>query len=265
MPIENLPFARSLIYREVVTSTSDLARALVEAGEVDLPLVVWAKRQTAGRGRGSNAWWSDEGSLTLTIALDPRAHALRKEHEPRLALTAAVAVIEALEPFVPAGVLGIRWPNDIEAAGRKLGGILAEQVNTDLGPRLLIGIGLNVHTRLADAPADVASLAMSLERLRDATLAEPEFSVLLHAILARFKPALSALSRDDRALVEHWNRLDTLAGQSVRVAQGEREFSGFGAGIDERGGLRLAGPGETIALYAGRVLRDREPRATPRD
>src|SRR5438105_2434385 len=140
----NRPFLKSLIRRDVVESTSDLARELVVAGAGELPLAVWARRQTRGRGRGTNLWWSDEGSLTFTIALDPAAHGLRPELEPRLALATAVVVIDAIVPLDLAQPPGIRWPNDIEAGGRKLAGILPERVETPRGPRLLIGIGLNV-------------------------------------------------------------------------------------------------------------------------
>src|SRR5438046_905686 len=123
-----MPFVRSFICRETVASTSDDARRLVIEGLEGLPLVVWAANQTKGRGRGERSWWSDAGSLTFTIALDPVAHDLRPEHMPRLALTAAVAIIEAVGPMTPGAGLGIRWPNDVESGGRKLAGILPERV-----------------------------------------------------------------------------------------------------------------------------------------
>src|SRR5262245_52866551 len=111
------PFIRSIVHHDVVDSTNDLARLLVQAGKTPLPLLVRADRQTAGRGRGDHRWWSDEGSLTFTVALDPLAHGLRLEHETRLALALAVAAIDSLEPLVSEVRLGIRWPNDIEAGG----------------------------------------------------------------------------------------------------------------------------------------------------
>jgi BirA family biotin operon repressor/biotin-[acetyl-CoA-carboxylase] ligase len=256
-PTERVPFARTLVERGTIASTNDLARELVIAGEVALPLVVWAKRQTAGRGRGQNAWWSDEGSLTFTIAIDPKMHGLLTEHEPRMALATAVALIDALAPVLPARALGIRWPNDIETGGRKLGGILPERIDTAAGPRLLIGVGLNVRTRLTEAPPDVARLATSVEAVGGEPMAEEQIGAILRAILARFPTALSALARDDPELAEQWNQLDTLAGLPVRIVQGERELRGLGAGIDAKGGLRLAGAGETITVYGGHVPRDR--------
>src|ERR1700724_1553940 len=117
------PFVRTLIERDEIDSTSDLARTLLESPSIELPLAVRTRRQTRGRGRGDNAWWSDEGSLTFTLAIDPAPLGLRPELEPRIALASAVAVVETLGPLVS---LAIRWPNDLEVGGRKLGGILPE-------------------------------------------------------------------------------------------------------------------------------------------
>src|SRR3954469_8435522 len=156
------PFVRTMVHREEIASTSDLARELIASEGAELPMAVRADRQTRGRGRGSNRWWSDTGSLTFTIALDPAAHGLRLEHEPRLALATAVAVVDALSPLGLAGIVGIRWPNDVEVDGRKLGGILPERLETPPGPRLLIGLGLNVGSTIADAPPDVRELAIAL-------------------------------------------------------------------------------------------------------
>ena len=59
-------------------------------------------------------------------------------------------MIEALDELeLGSPSLGIRWPNDLEADGRKLGGILPERLETPHGRRVLIGIGLNVQTNLA--------------------------------------------------------------------------------------------------------------------
>src|SRR4051812_18140942 len=96
-------FIRTWVERDELESTSDLARELLASGAA-LPMAVRARRQTRGRGRGTNAWWSDEGSLTVTVALDPAAHGLSLSHEPRLALAGAVALVDVLEPLVRPGV-----------------------------------------------------------------------------------------------------------------------------------------------------------------
>ncbi|MBV8228764.1 MAG: hypothetical protein JO329_02155, partial [Planctomycetaceae bacterium] len=101
------PFVRMLIERDVVESTNDLARELAIAGTVELPLAIRAARQTRGRGRGAHAWWSDAGSLTFSVLLDPAAHGLRVADEPKLALATAVALIEAAAGDLPPGAAGI--------------------------------------------------------------------------------------------------------------------------------------------------------------
>ena len=65
------PFVKTTIVYDVADSTSDRAAELVRAGKVELPLVVWARCQTRGRGRGNHEWWSDTGSLTFTIGHRP--------------------------------------------------------------------------------------------------------------------------------------------------------------------------------------------------
>jgi BirA family biotin operon repressor/biotin-[acetyl-CoA-carboxylase] ligase len=249
------PFVRTLIRREVLESTSDLARQLIVEGEVELPFAAWATRQTRGRGRGTHRWWSDAGSLTFTVALDPAAHGLRPAHEPRLALAAAVAVIDAIVPLGLADPPGIRWPNDIEAGGRKLGGILPERVGTPRSPRLLIGIGLNVDTRMDDAPPEVRSMAASLRELRRGPGPPPGNEPLLRAILGGFASALVRLAHDDPGLAARWAALDTLHGLPVRVDLGPRIVSGVGRGIDPEGALRLADEGGEVRLFGGQVLR----------
>ena len=248
-------FVRTWIDREELRSTSDEARSLVHAEVHALPLLVSAKRQTAGRGRGANSWWSDEGSLTFTIGLDPAAHGLASAQGPRVALAAAVAVIEAVGSWVPAAALGIRWPNDVEAQGRKLAGILPELVQTAHGPRLLVGIGLNVCTTFDAAPAEVIALATSLALLAGRPLGPDDQDQVLRAVVARFAEALAALARGDLALSDRWNQLDLLAGQQVRILQGTQQVRGVGSGIDAQGGLRLWSAGEMLTLFGGQVLR----------
>lgn len=251
------PFVRAVVHREETASTSDLARALVLSGETALPLLVRADRQTRGRGRGANGWWSDAGSLTFTIAIGPEAHGLTISHEPRLALAAAVAVVGAVSPFMPpTETLGIRWPNDVEAGGRKLAGILPERVETGLGLRLLIGIGLNVGTRLDDAPPEVRRLAASLAGFAAPGSDGPDPDRLLATILEQIEAVLPRLAGDDPSLAARWSELDTLRRQSVRVDLGPRVVAGIGRGIDADGALCLETAGETRRIYGGRVLRE---------
>jgi BirA family biotin operon repressor/biotin-[acetyl-CoA-carboxylase] ligase len=246
------PYVRTVLHHDVVDSTNSLAARLLRDAVHELPLLVRADAQTAGRGRGSNRWWSDRGSLTFTLGIDPRMHGIRADQEPCLALATAVAIIEAIEPCLPHATIGIRWPNDIEAAGAKLGGILTERIAVPNGNRVLVGIGLNVATRLDQAPDEIRRMATSLEELRG----EPtSLDDVLRAVLAKIEPIFGALAAEEGWLVARWRTLDTLSGRRVCVDQGSRSVVGVACGIDERGALQVEAPGGCVSLYGGRVIR----------
>jgi BirA family biotin operon repressor/biotin-[acetyl-CoA-carboxylase] ligase len=245
-----------MIVLDEVDSTSDRATQLVREGSVELPLCVWAKRQTRGRGRGTHSWWSDSGSLTFTLAIDPFAQGLDVESEPKLALATAVTMVEALNQLgFDSPTMGIRWPNDIEVYGRKLGGILPERVETSLGHRLLIGVGVNVATDPAGMPADIRRMATSLSAIRSDGVGPETLPRLLEAILGDFGPLLERLVARDPDLAARWNALDLLRGEVVTVDLGPRVLTGRGCGIDEDGALCLEEGSSRHRIFGGQVLR----------
>jgi BirA family biotin operon repressor/biotin-[acetyl-CoA-carboxylase] ligase len=252
------PFVASMILLDEASSTNDVARELVADLSIALPLGVVARRQTRGRGRGSNTWWSDEGSLAATIAFDPSAHGLTRAHEPRMALGVAVALVETIEAFGPLRQrLGIRWPNDVEAGGRKLSGILTERVETSGGPRLLLGVGVNVRTRLELATPAVRKMAVSLHELAlNPTSAGPVPDDVLRSLLGRLPSAIDRLARDDSSLAARWAELDVLLGLEVRAQLGDKVIAGIGHGIDADGALLLMNERGVIRLLGGQVLRE---------
>jgi BirA family transcriptional regulator, biotin operon repressor / biotin---[acetyl-CoA-carboxylase] ligase len=251
------PFIKTAVTYDVADSTNDRAAELLRNERLKLPLLVWARTQTRGRGRGVNAWWSDKGSLTFTLAIDPLEHRLSIENEPRLALSIAVAVIEALDRLaLGSPALGIRWPNDLEADGRKLGGILPERLETPRGRLILVGIGLNVSTDLTAAPDPVRAMATSLAALHATPLDDSHPERLLPAILGQIESMLPRLAQNDQALSGQWDRLDQLREKWVRVDLGTHCVAGWGQGIDRDGALCLHDGREPIRLFGGQVLRD---------
>ena len=256
--MDHWPFVRELRVFDELESTSDLARSLILEGTPLLPLAVRALRQTVGRGQRESRWWSDAGSLTFTLVIDPAAHGLRLDQHPRLSLMTAVAVIEAIAALgLSAPGIGIRWPNDVEAGGKKLGGILPERVETAAGHRLLIGIGLNVLTRVDLAPPAVRPMAASLSAMQPEPPGTDLLPRILAEILSRFERNLDRLAEDDPALAREWDRLNLLRDQAVRVALGPRILEGKVRAIDAEGALCLDDGLQLHRLFGGQVLRDR--------
>ncbi|WP_435006331.1 biotin--[acetyl-CoA-carboxylase] ligase [Tundrisphaera lichenicola] len=250
------PFVRSVHRFEEVDSTSDQARRMLSEGSLELPALIWAGSQTRGRGQGSNRWWSDAGSLTATVILDPSSIGLTPDREPRVALATASATIDAIAERYPACRAGIRWPNDIEVGGRKLGGILPERVGSGESSRLLIGIGLNVTTRVDQAPVEIRAMAASLNDWGRTESPVDPIEAMLALILERLEPSLQDLVCGSSRLTESWERLDVLAGRRIRVQIGSEMVEGMASGIDPSGGLIVRREGTIEVLHAGRVLRD---------
>lgn len=251
------PFVRSMIVVDAAASTNDDAKRRLSEGEREaFPLCLRALRQTRGRGRGSNSWWSDEGSLTFTLVLDPAAEGISREREPLIALSCAVGAIRAVERWAPLRPVGLRWPNDLEAGDRKFGGLLTERVESPDGPRMLVGIGINVRSQLENAPEAIQAMATTVESLRGEPTSPEEMEAVFRDVLEQVGVSLKRLAAGDPTLPDEWTRRDLLRGRPLRVKQGERVIIGVGRGITREGALIVDAPDGTIELVGGQVLRE---------
>lgn len=219
-----------------VGSTNDLALSRLAAGTGRVGDVLAARRQTAGRGRGSRSWHSPEGGLFMSAVLPL----------PGLtgwaALGAGMAVARAARELgAPARV---KWPNDVLIEGRKLAGVLVE---TRGGPAI-VGIGLNVHP---------AARPQSLRNVADLQEYAPGITVeaSLVAVLAHLGESWELLLNGDLpALVERWDALDALRGAPVTWRPGPADCPdaprrrGVAEGVDATGALRLRLPGGSLEL-----------------
>ncbi|MDF4253767.1 biotin--[acetyl-CoA-carboxylase] ligase [Streptomyces sp. WMMB303] len=134
------------------TNTELVARA--RTGKAEPGAVLVAEEQTAGKGRLDRSWTAPPRSgLFFSMLLRPEPPAERWGWLPLLAGVAAAGALART-----AGVdTGLKWPNDVLTTGRggerKVGGILAERVDSDA---VVLGIGLNVSLREDELPVPTA-------------------------------------------------------------------------------------------------------------
>lgn len=141
---ELVPLLRSglnLILLDRVDSTNRLGRILVDRFAVDpFPAVaVLALEQTHGRGRGERAWRSDPG-VGLWVSW---VGAVDRTRLPTLPSRVGVTLCEALESVGVRGI-GLKWPNDLLCARRKLGGILCRSLVRGERALAVCGFGINL-------------------------------------------------------------------------------------------------------------------------
>jgi BirA family transcriptional regulator, biotin operon repressor / biotin---[acetyl-CoA-carboxylase] ligase len=154
----SLPPAYRLVALDRVGSTNEEAKRLARDGAEDGTLV-WAREQTAGRGRRGRAWTSPPGNLYCSLVLRPE---LPPERATQLGFIAALAIGETAGGFVPPLVeLHHKWPNDVLLGGRKVSGILLESQSAADGALdwLVLGMGVNVASAPEAAEFPATSLA----------------------------------------------------------------------------------------------------------
>ena len=153
-----------------------------------------ARTQTAGRGQRQNHWQDVPGeSLLLSIAAPP-AHAL--EEQALFSFNIAVAVAETLERHCPGLEMELKWPNDLIANGRKLGGILIENVLRGMNWQLaVVGVGINLLQPqfLPNLAGAVSLLQLTGKRYTAETLATDLCAAIFESITR--PPANNTLQR----------------------------------------------------------------------
>jgi len=259
--IQRDTFIAHVEWHDRIASTNDRGMQVAAESNLATPLLIAAGEQTAGRGRGTNRWWSEAGALIFSLIIDPQAdqesrgsRALAADHWPRIALTAGVALCDVLQKQLPHVSTGLKWPNDVLLAEKKVSGILVE-VPPAAPPnarRLVLGMGINVNNSLAAAPVELKSTGTSL---CDAAGSSFDLTDLLIAWLNRFADQLHALAVADPALPKRWQSLCALSGKTVELQSGDRTVRGLCRGIDTDGALLLDTSAVRERLYAGALVR----------
>ena len=252
-------YAGKLHYSRATGSTNSDAVTAARSGALE-GSVYFADEQLAGRGRGDHGWVSAAGEgLYASVLLRPRIPTARLPLVPLAAGLAAAGAIRAVASLD----VDLRWPNDLLIGPRKAGGILVESAIPSKGPpRVVVGIGINVHQHAF--PPDLATPATSLD-LESGAHRDRSWSLglesgrriprqaLLLALLKSLEQEAQALASQDAAkgIVARVERASSwMRGRSVEV-HGPQACSGVTDGLDENGFLRVATAHGLVTVQTG--------------
>ncbi len=258
-------FVARVEYHPTLDSTNDRAKRLAARGVRELPLLVVADCQTAGRGRGARRWWTGEGSLAFSLLLDAQAVAAGESRSPLVALAAGVAVAEVIKRDIPEQSegrlakisnvpfyrVGLHWPNDVmvrvaePADDRKLAGILVEVLPDR---RHVVGIGLNTNNTAADAPAELRD---NIATIRDLAERPLDNGLLLIDLLQSIERQFTTLQSDPQAVAAAADRLLLQHGQTLTLNLGKTSVQGVCRGIARDGALLLETPAGVQSFFSG--------------
>ena len=184
-PGDGYPLAAAISPRLQVVDQVDSTNAKLLQGAADDPdghphlSVVLTTDQRSGRGRLGRTWTTPPGSA-LAVSVLLRVGAVEVRDRGWIPLVAGLAMTRAVAAQLPTLEVGLKWPNDVLVAGRKISGILTEVLPSD-PMAVVVGAGVNTRMDAADLPVPTATsfaalgfevdddrlLADYLEALRD--------------------------------------------------------------------------------------------------
>jgi BirA family biotin operon repressor/biotin-[acetyl-CoA-carboxylase] ligase len=191
--------------------------------------VMLAETQTAGRGRAGRTWVSPpDVNLYFTVILRTSAR------DPgALSYVAPLAIAEAIEATASAHgtslQVDLKWPNDAQIEGRKVGGVLVENtVTPEDEPVALVGVGINVNLDPSLYP-EIADVATSV---REALGFEVHREVLLARFCDAFERLFEEASSGSRRPFEVWKQRLVTLGRKVVASGGGRELRGLAVDVN---------------------------------
>lgn len=243
----HLPSPYNLITLDSIDSTNEEAKRLAGDGAPE-GVVVWAREQTAGRGRRGRGWVSGPGNLYCSILLRPKCHAFKAM---QLSFVAALAMTEAVASVMPKGTfVNCKWPNDVLVEGRKISGILLESQTIPLGGMdwLIIGAGLNINSFPEDVEFPATSVlreggkGVSVERMLETFCLRFWAGYVMWKNLG-FQPTRKA-----------WLRRAAWLGKEITVRLEHETLIGEFKALDSDGALILLHNGTERRITAGDVF-----------
>lgn len=242
-------FIWNIIRLSEVESTNTELKAMARYGAPEGAVLV-ADSQTGGRGRLGRSWHSDgPWGLWVSVLLRPRIEA---ERAPFLGMLMALAAARAVKKLTGLNA-GIKWPNDVEAGGLKVAGILPEAGTGPSGLEwVVIGLGINLADPPSPFPEELRGRATSIGALagmppsRDAVL-----DAVLHELGILYR---SFLYEGEGGLIDEISSISTIEGKRITVLAGERSYPATALRTEPSGALSVIDDeGKIISLLSGEV------------
>lgn len=236
-----------LHYQWVTESTN--ADALAIEGPVSGPLVFVTECQTAGRGRRGRQWQSPFAAnlyFSIRFPVSGGFAALGG-----LSLAVGVAVAQALQELDPPLPVTLKWPNDLQINGAKVGGVLIELAG-EMDGQVDVVIGVGVNGRMTGHQA--RDIDQAWTDLASELADMPPRTTLAACVLSRLLEMLPHFSQHGFVAFQNdFDRYDAVRGKSVQVQSGDQMILGRAVGVLADGALRVETPDGVREVYGGEV------------
>ena len=219
---------KKIIVYKSTSSTNDIA-AEYARNKDNVSTVIFSERQSVGRGRWANKWFSKKGDSILCSIV----YADGKNDLDLVSLSSAVAVAEAVGKCGKSQAK-IKWPNDIIINGKKIAGILVEAKTYKNRKAYIIGIGINCHTTKDAFPTEIKDIATSID-IESGGFCDR--IALAKRLLISLDKWLDIAATDSDKLIKRWCKKSIQLGHRVTLLHNRKKYTGNCIGIDPQKGL----------------------------
>lgn len=223
---------RTFVYAEELSSTNTFLMDK-KNGYNNNGTIVFAEKQTSGKGRKDRIWYSaPETNLTFSILLTKDK--FLTNNSSLINFSASLAVAFSIENLYQLRT-ELKWPNDVLLDGKKTSGILIE--STSQGnkiERFVVGIGVNVNQPSFQGTFNYPPTSIRIELGRNV-----ERERLLSEILNNFELLLEKIKNNKIEVINDWKSKCKMIGEKISVVENDSEKFGIFYDIDEEGFLLL--------------------------
>ena len=239
----------NIIKLNATNSTNDYLKEIARKQFLENFTVVIAFDQQKGKGQRNTNWISEAGkNLTFSVLIQETIHNAAEI----FAFNAAVAcsILESVEMFTDKKC-AIKWPNDIMADGRKISGILIENlIQQNSAPISIVGIGLNVNQTDFNDLKHVTSLKL-LNQL------EFDLNVILNCIVENLKKNIALLQLHSYDLL--WEKYEAnLFKKEIPTTfenHKNQRFMGIIKGVSKSGQLMVLLEDASVKLFSVKEIK----------
>ena len=231
----------NIVYFETLDSTQTHLKQ--HFNELADQTVVTTDTQTAGRGRFDRRWVSEPGGLYFSILLKPQ----KTDFLANLTQLLALCVCQAAEQY--AVQPNLKWPNDVQVAGKKLCGILSEAI-TQNGrvAGLVMGAGVNV------AQKDLSHVGQPAVSLRELGVHVAKEDFMQNVLDLFFQSYPAVVAEGFSVIRPAYKERFPFLGKQISIKNGTAAVTGIAQDLSPRGTLMLSTPGATQEILIGDLL-----------
>ena len=240
-----------VIWLNSVDSTNQEAKRRIK--DFSKPTWIISKKQSNGKGRNGNSWFSSEGNFSGSLVFFPN---VERSQLHFYGFLFGVALYNALKKILEDNTdIRLKWPNDLLIENGKVAGILLESAysNKKNSVGLIIGVGVNLNTAPSFAKnSDLKHISQCVANFTNEKINLVNFFVTLNRELIKLEAYIE--EQKIHTILKLWQTRSYDRGAVIKFSGKKGEIkSGIFLGLDEIGGLIVGESSGVEKIYSGDV------------